>query len=149
MVKKIIVVLIISILLISNIILALILLDRNNSNNAVGIYHSLQWNNQEAILQLNEDGACKYPNTNHICTWVKSDKNIVITLGYYTIVDDHEGQYYGEMYNTIEKCENDIQRYNVVYNFINPKCKLKKDAHEAVLTESGVVLHEKLFNKIG
>ena len=148
MLKRVIISIIICLLIISNIVLVLILFVKNN-NNAVGIYHNSHWNNQEAVLQLNGDSTCKYPNSNHICKWTISDKNIIIELSYYEIVDVYDNQYYGNMYNTLEKCKKNMKKLKDIYDFKNPICKLNKNTYEATLTDSGIILYEKLFNKIG
>lgn len=115
----------------------------------IGVYHNNNWNSNEATLILNDDMTCKYPSSSHDCKWELSDKQIIITLRYYAIINDNKEIPTLGSYNSKTKCEEDIKKYEGVYNLTNPDCEGIKDIHKAILGESSVILHEHLFNKVG
>ena len=126
---------------------------KNNSEvliDIIGVYHSDNWNNNEATLILNDDNTCKYPKSNDICTWTILDKKITIILTYYMITNDGNEQLpVINSYGTKEGCEKDIEKYENVYNLVNPTCKRFEYMHSAILGNNGIILHEHLFNKVG
>lgn len=126
---------------------------RTNSNemiSVVGIYNNNNWNGNEATLILNQDMTCKYPNSGDECKWTIVDKNITIILTYYMIMNEGKDQIPTiTKYNTKSKCEEDLRKYESVYNLVNPTCEITKYKHEAILGDDGLILHEHLFNKVG
>lgn len=145
---------VISVLIILILILITIIVKTSEDNNkaeikGIGVYHNNNWNGNEATLMFNDDMTCKYPSSNHECKWIISDKQITITLTYYAIISDNKEFPALGSYNTKEKCEEDIKKYEGVYNLVNPDCEGIKNIHDAILGESGVILHEHLFNKVG
>ena len=50
-------------------------------NNIVGTYRTTEWNESEAILKLNADNTCKYPNNNDKCEWkIEENNKVIITM---------------------------------------------------------------------
>lgn len=146
---------VISILVVLILILIVVILKLNKEDNkeiikGVGIYHNSNWNNNDATLILNDDMTCKYPNNSDDCKWAISNNKIIITLTYYMIINDGKEQILTiSTYNTKEKCEEDIEKYEQVYNLVNPICKNIKQIHGAILGDNCVILYEHLFSKVG
>ena len=148
-ISSVIIVLVILILILITIIVKISRDDNKLKTKGIGVYHNNNWNSNEATLILNDDMTCKYPSSSHDCKWALSDKQIIITLTYYSIISDNKELPTLGSYNSKEKCKEDIKKYEGVYNLTNPDCEGVKDTHKAILEESGVILHEHLFNKVG
>ncbi len=93
-----------------------------NEKDAVGIYHTNNWNNHEATLFLNEDGICKYPGGGE-GTWNIEKDIIEIKLPNYKLSVNE--------YGSLEKTE-EVENYSF---------------HTAYLVENGIMLHDHFFEK--
>lgn len=50
-------------------------------NNIVGTYRTTEWNEREAILKLNADNTCNYPNNGDKCEWkIEENNKVIITM---------------------------------------------------------------------
>ena len=115
-------------------------------NKVSGIYHTNNWNNKEATLELNKDMTCKYPTGRHTCKWTLSDNKVIITLINYELIDDKSNASYYYEIKSEEECKDLIEQNKDKY--INPRCNAKESKHEAKIVNNGVVLYDKLLNKL-
>lgn len=149
------------------ILLCIIIKQSNNSNSnsdtkpqanneevkkLIGIYHNSNWNDNEVTLELKDDMTCKYPQTTRACKWELKDNSVMLYLDAYKIVvdnkDDKNATYYKDPISTLELCEDTIKAYKN-FNLVNPRCEETKEENEAKIINSGLLLGNKIFNKIG
>lgn len=119
------------------------------NNKIVGLYHSTNYDKQEATIQFNKDHTCKYPHSKDICEWTLSDDKITITLTNYNIVVDTESNNsigIATIYYTLESCNKDIEQLSD--EFINPRCEAQTFKREATLLNDSILLNETRFYKI-
>lgn len=104
--------------------------NRNKQNSIAGTYHSTNWNGGEGVLILNDDGTCKYPTGND-GTWYSREDKIYINLDYSDVINDFYNQF-GEEYNpTVENTP-----------------VTKDDEYDAIIVDSGIILHNTFFQKM-
>ncbi len=157
---------IIGVLSVIIIILLGIIIKQSNNNNSnsdkpqvnneevkklIGIYHNNNWNNNEVSLELKSDMTCKYPQTNRGCKWELKDNSVILHLDAYKIVidnaNDSNALYWKDTIYSLELCESMIKESTK--ELINPRCEETTDDYEAKIINSGLLLSNKIFNKIG
>lgn len=117
----------------------------------IGIYHNNNWNKNEVSLELKSDMTCKYPQTNRGCKWELKDKAVILKLDAYKIVidnaNDSNAMYWKDTIYSLEVCESMIKESTK--DLVNPRCEPTTEDHEAKIINSGLLLHDAIFNKIG
>lgn len=91
---------------------------------------------------------CNYPSSNSPCKWEISNKNITITLTNYMIKYSDAIQTVSSNFPTLDSCNEGIEKYKQEYKLINPYCDGKDSTYNAVLIDSGILLHDHVFEKL-
>lgn len=77
-----------------------------------------------------------------------SDKNITITLTNFMIKYDDVSQTVSSYFPTLNIYNESIEQYKQEYNLTNPYYESKENTYNAVLTNSGILLHDHVFEKL-
>ena len=139
--------------------------DNNNNydeiKELIGVYlYTNTTNNRDnRKIELNKDMTCYFRYDFNECKWTKTDNTINFHLARYKIVYD-SGTFknsndiianINDPSNTKEICEEKIQKYNNMYNLVNPRCEYEQDKTpiKATIVNNGLLIDTTMYNKIG
>lgn len=95
-----------------------------------GTYYSTNWNGETGVLILNSDGTCEYP-TGNTGEWYAEGDKIYINLDYSDVINDFYNKL-GEEYHPI-----------IENSTVSPD-----NTYDAIVVDSGIILHDTFFQKM-
>lgn len=123
---------------------------KEDPNKAViGIYHNAQ---DKQTIRLEENNKCMYIEDHLFCSYSVENDIIKIHTTYFIVeADNMEKLTLVKAYKTMDECNEDLTKEKAYKDLINIRCKeqdLAKQDHEARIVNNGLLVNNKVFNKI-
>lgn len=142
--KKVLYVIIIILVLTNCVSLFFLLKNGNNTSNVIGVYHADDWTSSDkhVSLILNEDKTCEYIYPLQFnCKWESDENEVILSLDSYQLVNVND-IYMGD-FSTLESCNNAKS-----INEEGVKCKFHAHTTTAIIVDNGLMLNNKILDKV-